>query len=218
MKAATQKYGVKKNGDRYIWTPLTHSELVDFIESRRLKSNLSKQALSVAANFSVKTYTNVFSGHARFSKASFAALAKAVIDAQPKQLSIPIDQQPEKIQASAKNKDHRFSDSIYAMDVDLFIEHWNQTETAKAYPEIDPFKVYKTLKTSSEATIKYTYSNWMAAAQNWVKRNPNEYKKIEAPTKIEKPIYGVMSIEQMITKIKAAGYKVMRRTEGWEEI
>jgi hypothetical protein len=43
-------------------------------------------------------------------------------------------------------------------------------------------------------------------------------EKIEAPTKIEKPIYGVMSIEQMITKIKAAGYKVMRRTEGWEEI
>ena len=43
-------------------------------------------------------------------------------------------------------------------------------------------------------------------------------EKIEAPVKIEKPIYGVMSIEQMITKIKAAGYKVMRRTEGWEEI
>ena len=43
-------------------------------------------------------------------------------------------------------------------------------------------------------------------------------EKIEAPAKLEKPIYGVMSIEQMITKIKAAGYKVMRRTEGWEEI
>jgi hypothetical protein len=43
-------------------------------------------------------------------------------------------------------------------------------------------------------------------------------EKIEAPAKVEKPIYGVMSIEQMITKIKAAGYKVMRRTEGWEEI
>ena len=43
-------------------------------------------------------------------------------------------------------------------------------------------------------------------------------EKIEEPVKIEKPIYGVMSIEQMITKIKAAGYKVMRRTEGWEEI
>jgi hypothetical protein len=62
----------------------------------------------------------------------------------------------------------------------------------------------------------------MAAAQNWVKRNPDSFKRIEAsieaPVKIEKPIYGVMSIEQMITKIKAAGYKVMRRTEGWEEI
>jgi hypothetical protein len=43
-------------------------------------------------------------------------------------------------------------------------------------------------------------------------------EKIEGPAKIEKPIYGVMSIEQMITEIKAAGYKVMRRTEGWEEI
>jgi hypothetical protein len=204
--------------DRYDWTPLKHHELVEFIEERRLKANLTKNGLSKAANYSHKVYANVFNSHRRFTKKSFTALAKAVIDAQPKQLSIPIDQQPEKIEASTKKKDHRFSDSIYANDIDLFIEHWNQTETAKAYPQTDPLKIYRTLKTSSEATIKYTYSNWMAAAQNWVKRNPNEYKKIEAPAKLEKPIYGVMSIEQMITKIKAAGYKVMRRTEGWEEI
>ena len=204
--------------ERYDWTPLTHSELVDFIESRRLKANLTKNGLSKAANYSHKVYANVFNGYRRFTKISFTALAKAVIDSQPKQLSIPIDQQHEKIETLTKKKDHRFSDSIYANDVDLFIDHWNQTEAAKAYPQTDALKVYTTLKTSSEATIKYTYSNWMAAAQNWVKRNPNEYKKIEAPAKLEKPIYGVMSIEQMITKIKAAGYNVQRPTKGWEDI
>jgi hypothetical protein len=215
METATPKVNLN---ERYDWTPLTHKELVEFIEERRLKANLTKHGLSKAANYSHKVYANVFSGYRRFTKKSFTALAKAVIDAQPKQLSIPIDQQPKKTQSSAKNKDHRFSDSIYANDVDLFIEHWNQTETAKAYPEIDPFKVYKTLKTSSEATIKYTYSNWMAAAQNWVKRNPNEYRKIEAPAKIEKPIYGVMSIQQMITEIKAAGYKVSEPTIVYKEV
>jgi hypothetical protein len=214
MKAANSKGDFN---NRYKWTPLTHDELVEFIETRRLTTDLSRQKLSILAGYSKSLLSNITTKHQRFTKNSFTALAKAVVS-KTAQLQIELDQQPEKMEAISKKKDHRFSDSIYAMDVDLFIEHWNQTETAKAYPEIDPFKVYKTLKTSSEATIKYTYSNWMAAAQNWVKRNPNEYKKIEAPTKVEKPIYGVMSIEQMITKIKAAGYKVMRRTEGWEEV
>ena len=213
-----EKYSVSNYGDRYKWTPLTHKELVEFIEVRRRKTNISMEELAEKASYSKRTYSHLYKGHTRFSQKSFTDLAKIVLDATPSQLKIELDKQPEKIEALTKKKDHRFSDSIYANDVDLFIEHWNQTETAKAYPQTDPLKVYTTLKTSSEATIKYTYSNWMAAAQNWVKRNPNEYKKIEAPAKLEKPIYGVMSIQQMITRIKAEGYRVMRRTEGWEEI
>ena len=136
MKAAKQ-YGLTKYGNRYDWTPLTHQDLVEFIESRRRKTYLSKQELSLAANYSRNIYASIMKGGHRFSKKSFASFTKAVVDAADKQLQIPMDEQPE---------------------------------------------------------------------------------KIEAPAKIEKPIYGVMSIEQMITKIKAAGYKVMRRTEGWEEI
>jgi hypothetical protein len=89
------------------------------------------------AGYAVSHYASLVTGAHRFSKDSFQRMAKVVVEAEPKQLQIPMDELPE---------------------------------------------------------------------------------KIEAPTKIEKPIYGVMSIEQMITKIKAAGYKVMRRTEGWEEI
>lgn len=85
--------------------------------------------------------------------------------------------EPEKKKVAPKKKDHRFSESIYANDIDLFIEHWNQTETARTYPETDPIKVYTTLKNSSDASSKYRYSNWIAAAQNWVKRNPAEYKR-----------------------------------------
>jgi hypothetical protein len=83
----------------------------------------------------------------------------------------------EKKKVPQKKKDHRFADSIYADDPDLFIEHWNQTETARTHPDTDPLKVYTTLKTSSDAYSKYTYANWISAAQNWVKRNPAEYKR-----------------------------------------
>lgn len=123
--------------EHYKWTPLTHSELVEFIEVRRKKTTLTKTGLSLLAGYAKCSYVHIINKAARFSNKSFTALAKAVIDAAPNQLQIDMEQQPE---------------------------------------------------------------------------------KIEAPVKIEKPIYGVMSIQQMITKIKAAGYKVMRRTEGWEEI
>jgi hypothetical protein len=137
MSNSNPNYGINKYGDRYSWTHLRHSELIEFIEARRIKTKLTKEGLSVAAGYSKNNYSNMTVGSHRFSRKSFELLAKAVIDAQPKQLSMAIDQQPETI----------------------------------AYPE-----------------------------------------------KVEKPIYGVMSIEQMITKIKAAGYKVMRATQGWEEI
>jgi hypothetical protein len=137
MKTAKQQCGIHKYGDRYTWTHLRHSELVEFIESRRIKTNLTKQGLSLAAGYNKNNYCNMATGSHRFSRQSFELIAKAVIEAADKQLQIPMDILPE---------------------------------------------------------------------------------RIEAPAKLEKPIYGVMSIEQMITKIKAAGYKVMKRTEGWEEI
>ena len=123
--------------EHYKWTPLRHSELVEFIEVRRKKTTLTKTGLSLLAGYAKCSYVHIINKAARFSNKSFTALAKAVIDAAPNQLQIDMDQQPE---------------------------------------------------------------------------------KIEAPVKIEKPIYGVMSIQQMITRIKAEGYRVMRRTEGWEEI
>ena len=85
--------------------------------------------------------------------------------------------EPEKKKVAPKKKDHRFAESIYANDIDKFIEHWNQTETARTYPETDPIKVYTTLKNSSDASSIYKYANRIAAAQNWVKRNPAEYKR-----------------------------------------
>jgi hypothetical protein len=128
---------INKYGDSYDWTPLKHYELVEFIETKRIKTKLKKIEVSTMAGYAVSHYASLVTGAHRFSKDSFQRMAKIVVEAEPKQLQIPMDEQPE---------------------------------------------------------------------------------KIEPPTKIEKPIYGVMSIEQMITKIKAAGYKVMRRTEGWEEI
>jgi transcriptional regulator with XRE-family HTH domain len=135
---AHEKYSVSNYGDRYMWTPLSHKELIEFIEVRRRKTNISMEELAEKAGYSNRTYSHLYKGHSRFSQRSFTDLAKIVVDATPSQLEIDLDKQ--------------------------------LTE------------------------------------------------KIEAPAKIEKPIYGVMSIQQMITEIKAAGYKVMRRTEGWEEI
>jgi len=125
--------------DRYDWTPLKHDQLVEFIETRRLTTGLSKEKLSTQAGYSNSLFSNLSNRLQRFSKKSFAALAKTVISKMA-QLQIDLDKQ---------------------------------------LPE-----------------------------------------KIEAPTKIEKPIYGVMSIQQMITRIKADGYKVfkVRIKEDLEEV
>ena len=134
MKAANSKGDFN---NRYKWTPLTHDELVEFIEVRRKKTTLTKTGLSILAGYAKCSYVHIINKAARFSNKSFTALAKAVIDAEDKQIQIPMDEMPE---------------------------------------------------------------------------------KIEEPTYIQKPIYGVMSIEQMIIKIKAAGYNVQRPTKGWEDI
>lgn len=137
METASPNYGINKYGNRYKWTPLTHEELIDFIETKRKQTKLNKVSLSLASGYSYKVYTNLVIGSQRFSKKSFENIAKAVVDAAPNQLQIDMDQQPE---------------------------------------------------------------------------------KIEAPVKIEKPIYGVMSIEQMITRIKAAGYRVSQPTVVYKEV
>jgi hypothetical protein len=134
MKAANSNSDFN---DRYKWTPLKHDELVEFIEVRRLTTGLTKEKLSTQAGYSNSLLSNLSNRLQRFSKESFASLAKTVISKMA-QLQIDLDKQ---------------------------------------LPE-----------------------------------------KIEAPTKVEKPIYGVMSIEQMIIKIKAAGYNVQRPTKGWEDI
>jgi hypothetical protein len=87
--------------------------------------------------------------------------------------------EPEKKKVAPKKKstNHRFAESIYANDFDQFQADWQGTETSRTYPDTDPLKVYTTLKTASDANDKYKYSNWIAAAQNWVKRNPAEYKR-----------------------------------------
>ena len=123
--------------EHYKWTPLTHSELVEFIEVRRKKTTLTKTGLSLLAGYAKCSYVHIINKAARFSNKSFTALAKAVIDAAPNQLQIDMEQMTE---------------------------------------------------------------------------------KIEAPVKIEKPIYGVMSIQQMITKIKAAGYRVSEPTVVYKEV
>jgi hypothetical protein len=135
--AANPKYGISKYGDRYSWTPLTHLELVEFLETKRSKTKLTKQELSLAANYSGKVYANLVIGSQRFSKKSFERMAKAAVDNFTSQIQIPMDELPE---------------------------------------------------------------------------------KIKAPAKIEKPIYGVMSIQQMITEIKAAGYKVSEPTIVYKEV
>lgn len=137
METAKPSYGINKYGNRYKWTPLTHEELIDFIETKRKKTSLNKVDLSKAAGYSYKVYNNLVIGSQRFSKKSFENIAKAVVDAEPKQLKIELDKQPE---------------------------------------------------------------------------------KIKPPAKVEKPIYGVMSIEQMITKIKAAGYRVSQPTIVYKEV
>jgi ribosomal protein L9 len=133
MKAANSKGDFN---DHYKWTPLRHDQLVEFIETRRLTTDLSKQQLSILAGYSKSSLSNITKKHQRFTKNSFTALAKAVVS-KTAQLQIELDQQPE---------------------------------------------------------------------------------KIEAPAKIEKPIYGVMSIQQMITEIKAAGYKVSEPTIVYKEV
>jgi hypothetical protein len=126
MKAASL-YSDADN--RYDWTPLKHHELVEFIETRRLTTGLTKEKLSTEAGYSNSLFSNLSNRLQRFSQESFTALAKTVISKMA-QLQIDLDKQ---------------------------------------LPE-----------------------------------------KIEPPTKMEKPIYGVMSIQQMITRIKADGYKVFK--------
>jgi hypothetical protein len=134
MKAANSN---SEFNDRYKWTPLKHDELVEFIETRRKSTDLTKTGLSILAGYAKCSYVHIINKSARFSKKSFTALAKAVV-----------------------------------------------SKTAQLQIELDNI----------------------------------EPEKIEAPAKIEKPIYGVMSIEQMITKIKAAGYNVQEKTTVWRNI
>lgn len=74
-----------------------------------------------------------------------------------------------------KNKEVLFRDSPYFDNPVLFMDEWSATKTAEQYPQIDPLVLYESIKLTTDATDKYRYANWMAAAQNWAKRDPKQY-------------------------------------------
>jgi len=74
-----------------------------------------------------------------------------------------------------KNKEVLFRDSPYFDNPVLFMDEWSATKTAEQYPQIDPLALYESIKLTTDATDKYRYANWMAAAQNWAKRDPKQY-------------------------------------------
>jgi hypothetical protein len=83
-----------------------------------------------------------------------------------------------KVAPKKESTNHCFANSKYANNHELFISDWNNSNGAIAYPNADPIRIFETLKTASDANAKYKYSNWLSAAINWVKRNPNEYKRL----------------------------------------
>lgn len=74
-----------------------------------------------------------------------------------------------------KNKEVFFRDSQYFENPELFCSDWYETKTAAEHPQIDPLTLYDSIKLTTDATDKYKYANWIAAAQNWAKRDPKQY-------------------------------------------
>jgi len=76
-----------------------------------------------------------------------------------------------------KRKAHLFRNSKYHQNPELFREDFVNTTTFQRHPEIDPQLLFDDIKTSTDATDKYKYADWMAAAQNWCKRDVKRYVK-----------------------------------------
>jgi hypothetical protein len=83
-----------------------------------------------------------------------------------------------KVAVKKESNNHSFANSKYANNHELFISDWNNSNGAVTFPNADPIRIFETLKTASDANAKYKYSNWLSAAINWVRRNPEEYKRL----------------------------------------
>jgi hypothetical protein len=95
-----------------------------------------------------------------------------------------------KVAPKKENTNHSFANSKYANNHELFIQDWNNSIGAITFPNADPIRIFETLKNASDANAKYKYSNWLSAALNWVKRNPDEYKRLHI-TQSGKPLHPV---------------------------
>ena len=226
MESATKNYGIAIRGDVYDLTPLKHSELVEFIESRRSKTDISKRNLSLLADYSNTAYCNIVNGNHRFTKKSFAAFAKAILSVKTSQLELAIDEKVDDMGVKKYGNRYIWTELNHSSLVDIVenkrkAANLSKEELSKlAGHHRSNYRHYvsgrnRFSKESFDKLCKILDDKIATQLHIPMDQQP---EKIEAPVKIEKPIYGVMSIEQMITKIKAAGYKVMRRTEGWEEI
>jgi hypothetical protein len=78
---------------------------------------------------------------------------------------------------SEKRKAHLFRNSKYHNNPELFIHDFTSTKTFQRHPEIDPQLLFDDIQTSTDATDKYKYTDWLAAAQNWCKRDVKRYTK-----------------------------------------
>ena len=79
------KDGVVKHGIKYVFTDLTHYDLIDLFENARLQKGLTKAKVSKMAKLSKCRYNNFLQG-SRLSQKSFNAFCKAlaVLDQQTK--------------------------------------------------------------------------------------------------------------------------------------
>jgi hypothetical protein len=95
-----------------------------------------------------------------------------------------------KVAPKKESTNHSFANSKYANNHELFIQDWNNSSGAITFPNADPIRIFETLKNASDANAKYKYSNWLSAAINWVRRNPDEYKRLHI-TQSGKPLHPV---------------------------
>lgn len=75
---------------------------------------------------------------------------------------------------SKPNNKHLWKDSKYFQNPELFCADWYLTPRSNEDRNIDPMVVYATI---NEAALshEYKYANWIQAAANWTRKNPNRF-------------------------------------------
>jgi hypothetical protein len=71
---------------------------------------------------------------------------------------------------------HIFKKSPYH-SIESFAESFIKTKCFQRYPSIDIELLHEDLCAASASNLALKYNNWVAAARNWVERNPNRYSK-----------------------------------------